>query len=40
MKDRMYKSGLFEDLMKNRFHPKNIYKFESWGHESILAEDW
>ena len=39
MKDRMYNSGLFEELMKNRFHPKNISKFESWGYESILTED-
>ena len=39
MKDRMYNSGLCEDLMKNRFHPKNIYKFESWGHESLMEEE-
>jgi hypothetical protein len=22
-----------EELMENRFHPKNIGKFESWGYE-------
>ena len=36
MKDLMYNSGLFEDLMKNRFHPRNIPKFEEWGHEGIF----
>ena len=36
MKDRMYNSGLFEDLMKNRFHPRNVLKFEEWGHEGIF----
>ena len=36
MKDRMYNSGLFEGLMKNRFHPINVLKFEDWGHESIF----
>ena len=36
MKDRMYNSGLFEGLMMNRFHPRNIPKFEDWGHESIF----
>ena len=36
MKDRMYNSGLFEGLMMNRFHPRNIPKFEEWGHEGIF----
>ena len=36
MKDRMYNSGLFEGLMMNRFHPRNILKFEDWGHEGIF----
>jgi hypothetical protein len=22
-----------EELMENRFHPKNLDKFESWGYE-------
>ena len=24
-----------EDLMKERFHPRNLYKFSSWGFEGI-----
>jgi hypothetical protein len=28
-------SGIFEELMQNRFHPKNIPKFEEWGYEKI-----
>ena len=36
MKDRMYNSGLFGDLMKNRFHPRNVLKFEECGHEGIF----
>jgi hypothetical protein len=30
MKDAMY-NGIKEDLVKNRFHPKNIPKFRDWG---------
>jgi hypothetical protein len=30
MKDAMDK-GIKEDLMKNRFHPRNISKFRDWG---------
>jgi hypothetical protein len=30
MKDVMDK-GIKEDLMKNRFHPRNISKFRDWG---------
>jgi hypothetical protein len=31
MKDRMFNGGIAEDLMKNRFHPRNMYKFKGWG---------
>jgi hypothetical protein len=26
------KNLLHEELMRNRFHPKNIEKFEDWGY--------
>jgi len=25
------RSALVEELMRERFHPKNIHKFEEWG---------
>ena len=31
MKDRMFNGGIAEDLIKNRFHPQNLYKFKGWG---------
>jgi hypothetical protein len=32
IKDRMFgNGGIKEDLMKNRFHPKNLHKFNAWG---------
>jgi hypothetical protein len=32
MKNKMYKDGgIVEELMKNRFHPKNMHKFNDWG---------
>jgi hypothetical protein len=34
MKDAMYK-GIKEDLVKNRFHPKNIPKFRDWGMDGF-----
>jgi hypothetical protein len=34
MKDAMYK-GIKEDLVKNRFHPKNISKFRDWGMDGF-----
>ena len=47
MKDSM---GIKEDLMKNRFHPKNLHKFNRWGFgfddddddeiEYNTIEDW
>lgn len=27
-----------EDLMKDRFHPRNLYKFSSWGHSGGIDE--
>jgi len=30
IKDRMF-GGIKEDLVKNRFAPKNIYKWKGWG---------
>jgi len=36
MKTNMYKEGGFvEELMKNRFHPRNIHKFTNWGFPGI-----
>jgi hypothetical protein len=34
MKDVMY-NGIKEDLVKNRFHPKNIPKFRDWGMDGF-----
>jgi hypothetical protein len=32
IKDRMFgNGGIKEDLIKNRFHPKNLHKFNAWG---------
>ena len=28
-----------EDLMKERFHPRNLYKFSSWGHNGGIDEE-
>jgi hypothetical protein len=28
-----------EDLMKERFHPRNLRKFSSWGHNGGIDED-
>ena len=33
IKERMLTSGLAEDLMKNRFHPKYMEHWINWGHE-------
>ena len=29
----------FEELMQNRFHPRNFYKFDSWGFETGLCDN-
>ena len=39
MKNAMYKEGGFvEELMGNRFHPKNMKKWNGWGFESVIDE--
>ena len=38
MKDAMYK-GIKEDLVKNRFHPKNISKFRDWGMDGFEDDE-
>ena len=39
--DKMRENCLLfkEDLMKNRFHPRNLYKFSSWGHNGGIDEE-
>ena len=40
MKDRMFRNGgIKEDLMKNRFHPQNLYKFKWWGFDGPDDDD-
>ena len=40
MKDRMFgNGGIKEDLMKNRFHPQNLYKFKGWGFDGPDDDD-
>ena len=40
--DKMRENCLLfkEDLMKERFHPKNLYKFSSWGHNGGIDEEY
>jgi hypothetical protein len=33
IKDRMFRGGIKEDLMKDRFHPMNLHKFKGWCFE-------
>ena len=33
IKDHFYSSGLAEEIIANRFHPKNMDKWNSWGFE-------
>ena len=39
--DKMRENCLLfkEDLMKERFHPRNLYKFGSWGHNGGIEEE-
>ena len=39
--EKMRKNMLLfnEDLMKERFHPRNLRKFSSWGHSGGIDED-
>jgi hypothetical protein len=40
MKNTLYKEGGFvEELMKNRFHPKNMEKWNGWGFTTINDEE-
>ena len=38
MKDRMYDSGLCEELMTKMFHPDNVHKFAGWGFEDMIPD--
>ena len=39
--DKMRENCLLfkEDLMKERFHPRNLYKFGSWGFNGGIDEE-
>ena len=39
--DKMRENCLLfkEDLMKERFHPRNLRKFSSWGHNGGIDEE-
>jgi hypothetical protein len=39
--EKMYTNMLLfkEDLMKERFHPRNLRKFSSWGHNGGIEDD-
>jgi len=43
IKDKMFSNGgIKEDLVKNRFHPRNIRKWKGWGQCDVcddLVED-
>ena len=41
MKDHLWKSGIVEELMTNRFHPDNIRngKVGNWGFEDMVPPD-
>ena len=39
MKDRMFRGGIKEDLMKDRFHPQNLHKFKGWGFDVVYDDD-
>ena len=40
MKNAMYKEcGFVEELMANRFHPKNMKKWNDWGFPTILDDE-
>ena len=38
MKDRIYNSGLYEELMAVMFHPDNVHKFAGWGFEDMVPD--
>jgi len=40
MKTHMYKEGGFvEELMANRFHPKNMGMWKEWGFECMIDDE-
>ena len=39
MKDRVFNGGIKEDLMKDRFHPRNLHKFKGWGFDVDYDDD-
>ena len=40
MKNTMYNEGGFvEELMANRFHPKNMHMWNGWGFESLVNDE-
>jgi hypothetical protein len=40
MINRMYKNdGIAEDLMKNRFHPRNMTLWNGWGHDNGFDDE-
>ena len=39
MRDHIWKSGIVEELMANRFHPSNMRKFGDWGFEEMMPPD-
>jgi hypothetical protein len=40
MKNKMFKNGgIAEDLMADRFHPKNMSKWNGWGFTGIDDDD-
>ena len=39
MKDRMFRGGIKEDLMKNRFHPTNLDKIKGWGFDAYDEDE-
>ena len=40
IKNTMYKEGGFvEELMQNRFHPKNMHMWTDWGFESPIDDE-
>ena len=41
MKNSMYRKGGFvEELMANRFHPKNMEKWNDWGFPTIYDDEY
>ena len=38
MKDRIFNSGLCEELMAKMFHPDNSHKWVDWGFEDMVPD--